>query len=178
MWWQSLVRKKVFSDYITFKGLVAKIVVEEMAQLVMCFPCIKIWGWSPVHAENTGYGIKHFQFHLWGGERCVFVGLTVPISNLQILWEILFNKNVESWGILLWTLWICRYDWFNKQVYWPIVDLDKFRWQSQTENAGRKRRRVKLEESWAETERSKMAYLSEKRYPSTWQSVEKKYEWI
>lgn len=160
MWWQSLVRTKVFSDYITFKGLVAKTVVGGMAQLVMCFLCIKIWGWSPVHTENTGYGIKHFQFHLWGGERWVFVGLTVPIRNLQyLLRDPVLTKKVENCGIFLRTLWICQYDWFNKQVDWPIVEMKKFWWQRQTENAGRKRRRVNLAESRAEAEKQE----SEKR---------------
>lgn len=33
---------------------------------------------------------------------------------------------------------ICCYDWFNKELDWPIVGQNKIRWESQIENAGKK----------------------------------------
>lgn len=70
---------------LTFKGLVAKTVVGEMAQLAMCFPYIKICVGLQYSQKTLDMQSHTFNFINEEGERWVFVGLTVPISNLQIL---------------------------------------------------------------------------------------------
>ena len=38
---------------------------------------------------------------------------------------------------------ICHNGWFNTQTDWPIAEEDKVEWESQTENDGMKKGRVK-----------------------------------
>ena len=46
------------------------------------------------------------------------------------------------WNILLHCVTVCCYDWFNKEVDWPIAEQDKVQWESQTENAGKEKQGV------------------------------------
>ncbi|KAL6070143.1 hypothetical protein STEG23_014741 [Scotinomys teguina] len=44
--------------------------------------------------------------------------------------------------ILLYTVKIYRCDWFNKEADWPTAEQNKFGWESQTENKGKKKGRI------------------------------------
>ena len=43
----------------------------------------------------------------------------------------------------LYTVKICHCDWLNKETDWPIAEQNKVRQESQTENDGKKRGRVR-----------------------------------
>lgn len=52
---------------------------------------------------------------------------------------------------------ICHYDWFNKQAEWPIAEQDKVRQDSQTENDGMRKGRVReLPARWRTSRTHKM----------------------
>lgn len=76
--------------------------------------------------------------------------------------------------ILLYIVKVCLLDWFNKEANQPIAEQD-VRWESQIENAGRKKDGAR--QSPEMQREARWAYCIEKRYQATWQSTVKKH-WL
>lgn len=105
-----------------------------------------------------------FNRNLPLSRHCICVSLKIArrqLSPVSILW----NSPLHC-------VKICHYDWFNKQADRPIVEQNKLRRESRTENTGRKK--VESEETPADAEReARWTWHTEKRYHVTWQRVGK-----
>lgn len=76
----------------------------------------------------AGYGIG-------GADMCTSEGLFLCLRASHWQWHGMLNIPLNCLNI-------CHCDWLNKEAYWSITGQVEIRWESQTENSGKKKSEV------------------------------------
>lgn len=90
---------------------------------------------APTFPDNLNFSLPY--------NRVVTVLMLAAQSSKNTVLSLIFNTKVaDLWNIPLHHVNICHCVRFNKEADWPITEQGKVRWESQSENPGRKKGRV------------------------------------